>query len=179
MSKDLHSAGTPGADRCSDQATGEGLQRRPAIDARREARASMLAQRLATVDALLSCWRRGLPPPAEAGVPEMLAGDSASGRQVSMRAIGELLAEAEVTFADVDGPERPDLAVMFARGLAETIEAALWNTCSGDGPALSCRDLEAAAQQVQDYAGQALRWLGAGAPAQASAHAGQLAAEAV
>jgi len=122
---------------------------------------SSLAARLSAISALLSCWRHSLPEALDAA-------REASVHQVPMRAISELLHElgSLLTVMDDSRPEeaRAWVPVMYAEGLADTIELTLWNVSSGDlaPSAISVSELAAAAVQVQRYVQRALSELSAG-----------------
>ena len=124
--------------------------------AKREAAARAVAL-LTTIDALLACWIHGLQHDDHQDAPL----SDASEPQVSMRAICALLFEAQQAYDDAFG-FTADEALMFARGHADMIEAALWNVCSevDDAVGPTRAELATAAGEVRRLVVQARRAAG-------------------
>ncbi len=126
----------------------------------REATIATVRERLSTADALLTCWRHGLPLYA-GGVDERdLAGTKAGTPQVAMRGICALLELAEHDFDCVRAPDKPALALMYANGMADTIESVLWQQTAGDSEQpLAVVKLDRSAAYVQSLITQVEQWL--------------------
>lgn len=126
----------------------------------REATIATVRERLSTADAQLSCWRHGVPLYA-GGVDEPdLAGKKAATPQVAMRGSCALLELAEHGFDCVRVPDKPALALMYANGIAETIESALWQQASGDSEQpFAVVKLDRSAAYVQSLITQVEQWL--------------------
>lgn len=106
-----------------------------------------LAEPLAAASALLTVWRLSLPAEEhQAGTCEL------SRLQVAMRAIAELLEKNVEEYARAFCTHPAGLELMFAHGLADTIESALWNMVCGDADEeLQVAEFAAAVRQVQHH----------------------------
>jgi len=122
---------------------------------------SELIADLATIAALLNCWRRALPQYCDNVRQDLVADvESASRLQVSMSGICELLDTASAAFMELIGPDMPVMALMYAHRVAENVDGTLWQMgIDSEGPPIDRAVLDLAAQYVQRQIAQALQWL--------------------